>query len=109
MLIRGGENIYCVEVENVLYQHPAVVDAALVAIPHRTLGEEPGAIVTLAPGAKASEDEIRAFVAEHLAAFKVPARVVFWPEVLPRNINGKIMKNELRKVFTGGEVGSGAW
>ncbi len=109
MLIRGGENIYCVEVENILYQHPAVVDAALVAIPHRTLGEEPGAIVTLAPGAQASEDEIRAFVAEHLAAFKVPTRVVFWPEVLPRNINGKIMKNELRKVFTGGEVGAGAW
>jgi long-chain acyl-CoA synthetase len=109
MLIRGGENIYCVEVENVLYQHPAVVDAALVAIPHRTLGEEPGAIVTLAPGAQATEDEIRAFVAEHLAAFKVPTRVVFWPEVLPRNINGKIMKNELRKVFTGGEVGAGAW
>ncbi|HZY14461.1 MAG TPA: class I adenylate-forming enzyme family protein [Beijerinckiaceae bacterium] len=109
MLIRGGENIYCVEVENVLYQHPAVVDAALVAIPHRTLGEEPGAIVTLAPGAHATEDEIRAFVAEHLAAFKVPTRVVFWPEVLPRNINGKIMKNELRKVFTGGEVGTGAW
>ena len=54
MLIRGGENIYCVEVENVLYQHPAVIDAALVAIPHRTLGEEPGAIVTLAPGAQAS-------------------------------------------------------
>jgi long-chain acyl-CoA synthetase len=109
MLIRGGENIYCVEVENVLYQHPAVVDAALVGIPHRTLGEEPGAIVTLAPGAQATEDGIRAFVAEHLAAFKVPTRVVFWPEVLPRNINGKIMKNELRKVFTGGEVGAGAW
>jgi long-chain acyl-CoA synthetase len=109
MLIRGGENIYCVEVENVLYQHPAIVDAALVAIPHRTLGEEPGAIVTLAPGAAASEDEIRTFVAEHLAAFKVPTRVVFWPEVLPRNINGKIMKNELRKVFTGGKISAGSW
>ena len=46
MLIRGGENIYCVEVENALYEHPAVVDAAVVGIPHRTLGEEPGAVVT---------------------------------------------------------------
>ncbi|GAC1333075.1 MAG: class I adenylate-forming enzyme family protein [Beijerinckiaceae bacterium] len=109
MLIRGGENIYCVEVENVLYQHPAIIDAAIVAIPHRTLGEEPGAIVTLAPGAHATEDELRAFVAERLAAFKVPTRIVFWPDVLPRNINGKIMKSELRKVFTGGQVDAGAW
>ncbi|MDP3298806.1 MAG: class I adenylate-forming enzyme family protein, partial [Phenylobacterium sp.] len=54
MLIRGGENIYCVEVENVLYDHPAVMDAAVVGIPHRTLGEEPGAVVTLKPGASAT-------------------------------------------------------
>jgi long-chain acyl-CoA synthetase len=99
MLIRGGENIYCIEVENVLYDHPAVMDAALVGVPHRTLGEEPGAVVTLKPGAEASEAELRAFVAERLAAFKVPVRVVFWPETLPRNANGKIMKNELKKVF----------
>ena len=52
MLIRGGENIYCVEVENVLYDHPAVMDAALVGVPHRTLGEEPGAVVTLKPGGR---------------------------------------------------------
>jgi long-chain acyl-CoA synthetase len=99
MLIRGGENIYCIEVENVLYDHPAVMDAALVGVPHRTLGEEPGAVVTLKPGAKASEAELRAFVAERLAAFKVPVKVVFWPETLPRNANGKILKSELKKVF----------
>ncbi len=99
MLIRGGENIYCIEVENVLYDHPAVMDAALVGVPHRTLGEEPGAVVTLKPGAEATEAELRAFVAERLAAFKVPVKVVFWPETLPRNANGKIMKNELKKVF----------
>ena len=51
MLIRGGENIYCVEVENALYEHPAVIDAAVVGIPHHSLGEEPGAVVTLKPGA----------------------------------------------------------
>src|SRR5437868_1395762 len=99
MLIRGGENIYCVEVENALYEHPAVMDAAVVGIPHRTLGEEPGAVVTLKPGAHATEDELRAHVAERLAAFKVPVAVKFWHEVLPRNANGKILKNELKKLF----------
>jgi long-chain acyl-CoA synthetase len=99
MLIRGGENIYCIEVENVLYDHPAVMDAAVVGIPHRTLGEEPGAVVTLKPGAEATEQELRAFVAERLASFKVPVKVLFWHETLPRNANGKIMKNELKKLF----------
>ena len=99
MLIRGGENIYCIEVENVLYDHPAIMDAALVGIPHKTLGEEPGAVVTLKPGAEASERELRAFVAERLAAFKVPVKIVFWHETLPRNANGKILKTELKKIF----------
>ena len=99
MLIRGGENIYCVEVENVLYDHPAVMDAAIVGVPHKTLGEEPAAVVTLKPGAEATEQELRAHVAEHLAAFKVPVAVKFWHETLPRNPNGKILKNELKKLF----------
>ncbi len=99
MLIRGGENIYCVEVENVLYEHPAVMDAALVGIPHKTLGEEPGAVVHLKPGTTATEGELRSFVRERLANFKVPVKVAFWPETLPRNANGKILKIELKKVF----------
>ena len=99
MLIRGGENIYCIEVENVLYDHPAVMDAALVGIPHKTLGEEPAAVVTLKPGAEATEKELRAFVAERLAAFKVPVKILFQREVLPRNPQGKILKNELKKLF----------
>jgi long-chain acyl-CoA synthetase len=99
MLIRGGENIYSVEVENVLYEHPAVMDAALVGIPHKTLGEEPAAVVHLRPGGHATEDELRAWVRERLAAFKVPVKVAFWPEPLPRNANGKILKTELKKVF----------
>jgi long-chain acyl-CoA synthetase len=99
MLIRGGENIYCVEVENALYEHPAVMDAAIVPIPHHSLGEEPGAVVHLKPGMQASEADIRAFVAGKLAAFKVPVRVAFWPETLPRNVNGKILKTELKQVF----------
>jgi long-chain acyl-CoA synthetase len=99
MLIRGGENIYCVEVENVLYDHPAVMDAAVVAKAHRLLGEEPAAVVTLKPGHEATEAELRAHVAERLAAFKVPVAVKFWHETLPRNANGKILKSELKKLF----------
>ena len=64
MLIRGGENIYCVEVENALYEHPAVMDAAVIGLPHRTLGEEPAAVVTLKPGAGATEEELRHFVSQ---------------------------------------------
>ena len=99
MLIRGGENIYCVEVENVLYEHPAVMDAALVGIPHKTLGEEPAAVVHLKPESQATEAELRDWVRSRLAAFKVPVEVRFWPETLPRNANGKILKTELKKVF----------
>ncbi|MHB8529535.1 MAG: class I adenylate-forming enzyme family protein [Caulobacteraceae bacterium] len=99
MLIRGGENIYCIEVENALYDHPAVMDAAVVGIAHKTLGEEPAAVVTLKPGAAASEEELRAFVAARLAAFKVPVKILFWSETLPRNANGKIVKAELRTLF----------
>jgi long-chain acyl-CoA synthetase len=99
MLIRGGENIYCAEVENVLYEHPAVVDAAVVAIPHHSLGEEPGAIVTLKQGTQAGEDELRAFVSERIAAFKVPVKVIFLDSMLPRNANGKIVKSELKRLF----------
>ncbi len=101
MLIRGGENIYCVEVENALYDHPAVMDAAVVPLSHKTLGEEPAAVVTLKPGAHATEDELRGFVAERLAAFKVPVLIEFRHETLPRNPNGKILKAELKQELAG--------
>ncbi|MFE1600604.1 class I adenylate-forming enzyme family protein [Methylobacterium sp. ID0610] len=99
MLIRGGENIYCCEVENALHEHPAVVDAAVVAIPHPTLGEEPGAVVAVGRGQEVSEAELRAFVASRLAAFKVPVRILLHEEILPRNPSGKILKSALRKLF----------
>ena len=99
MLIRGGENIYCVEVENAIYEHPSVMDAAVIGIPHRTLGEEPAAAVHLKPGMKASEEELRHFVAQKIAAFKVPVKILFLPETLPRNANGKIMKRDLKGLF----------
>jgi acyl-CoA synthetase (AMP-forming)/AMP-acid ligase II len=95
MLIRGGENIYSSEVENALYDHPAVTDAAVIGIPHRTLGEEPAAVVHLAPGTSATEAELQDWVRARLAAFKVPVRILLLPETLPRNANGKILKKEL--------------
>ena len=99
MLIRGGENIYSSEVENVLYDYPGVTDVAVIGIPHRTLGEEPAAVVHLAPGAEATEAELQAWVRERLAAFKVPVRIVFLAETLPRNANGKILKKDLQPLF----------
>jgi long-chain acyl-CoA synthetase len=99
MLIRGGENIYCVEVENALHEHPSVLDAAVVGLSHPTLGEEPAAVVQVKAGHTVTEEALRAFVATRLAAFKVPVRVLFWSEILPRNPAGKILKAELRKLF----------
>jgi acyl-CoA synthetase (AMP-forming)/AMP-acid ligase II len=99
MIIRGGENIYSSEVENALYAHPAVTDCALIGVPHRTLGEEPAAVVHLAPGAAATEAELQQWVRERLAAFKVPVAIRFVHETLPRNANGKILKRELKGLF----------
>ena len=93
MIIRGGENIYSSEVENVLY------DAALIGLPHQQLGEEPAAVVHLAPGMEASEADLQEWVAERLAKFKVPVRIAFTPDTLPRNANGKILKKELSSFF----------
>jgi long-chain acyl-CoA synthetase len=100
-VIRGGENVYCVEVEAALFEHPAVSDAAAIGIPHRVLGEEVGAVVQLRAGASVSEQELRDHVAARLAAFKVPVRIWFRHEPLPRNPAGKILKRELRQKLVG--------
>ena len=101
MIIRGGENIYCVEIENRLVNHPDVLDAAVIGIPHPELGEEVKAIVQLEPGSSLDEDGVRAWVAETLAGFKVPTYVEVRTDKLPRNASGKLLKNALRGV---GEV-----
>ena len=103
MVIRAGENIYCAEVEAAIYEHPAVYEAAAFGIPHERLGEELVASVFLKPGAVVTDDELRAHVAEKLAPFKVPSRIVFVTEQLPRGATGKILKRELRdELVTGG-------
>ncbi len=94
LIIRGGENIYPAEIENRLVEHPGVADAAVVGAAHHTLGQEVVAVVQLDPGATVSAEELRAFVGERLAAFKVPARIEFVAE-LPRNATGKVVKTEL--------------
>ena len=99
MLIRGGENIYCVEVEAALYTHPDVFEAAVVAVPHKELGEEVGAVVRLKPGASVGVEDLRLHVREHLAAYKVPKYIEFTSNELPKNANGKVLKQDLRALM----------
>jgi long-chain acyl-CoA synthetase len=96
MIIRGGENIYCVEIEQRLVDHPAVADAAVIGVAHPELGEEVKAVVQVAPGERLSEDEVKSWVADALAYFKVPEYVVLTDDKLPRNASGKLLKNVLR-------------
>jgi len=97
MLIRGGENVYSVEVEAAIFEHPAVADVAVIGIPHEVLGEEVGAVVVLKPGMALSPEELREHVAERIAGFKVPSHVFIREEPLPRNPAGKVLKRDLRE------------
>jgi long-chain acyl-CoA synthetase len=96
VLIRGGENVYCSEVENALYSHPAVMDATVVGLPHKVLGEEVGAAVQVAPGATVDQAELQAWLKDRLAGFKIPVRIDIRIAPLPRNPSGKIMKRQVR-------------
>lgn len=97
MLIRGGENVYCVEIEDILVAHPEVMDAAVVGLPHRILGEEVGALVQVKPGATVTEADLLAYAARSLAPFKVPVRIAVRHEEFPRNASGKTLKPVLRE------------
>ena len=96
MIIRGGENVYSVQVEAALFEHPAVADCAVIGVPEPTLGEEVGAVVVLRPGAKVTADELGLHVKARLAGFMVPTHIWFRSEPLPRNPQGKVLKRELR-------------
>ncbi len=104
MLIRGGENVYSVEIEHVLFEHPAVADTAVIGVPHPVLGEEVGAAVVLRVGAKVSPEELSQHVRERLAGFKVPTHYWFRSEPLPRNPQGKVLKRQLRDELLGVDV-----
>jgi long-chain acyl-CoA synthetase len=97
MLIRGGENIYCIEVESALCEHPAVADAALIGLAHPVLGEVPAAVVQARE--PVNESDLRAFLADRVAAFKVPDRIAIRQAPLPRNASGKLVKSALKAMF----------
>ena len=99
MILRGGENIYCAEVEGALYTHPAVLETVAFAVPDDRLGEEVGVAVHLKPDAMLDAPGLREHMSSRLAAFKVPRYVWFLSEPLPRNANGKFLKRELREVL----------
>ena len=96
LIIRGGYNVYPREIEEVLYEHPAVAEAAVVGIAHDELGEEVGAAVTLKPGATATADELQAFVKERVAAYKYPRQVWLVAE-LPKGPTGKILRRAVQR------------
>lgn len=98
MIIRGGENISPEEIENVLYAHPKIEEAAVIGIPDSEWGQQPRALVVLKKGESAAEAEIIAYCHARLASFKQPRSVVF-VDALPRNQLGKVLKNQLRKEF----------
>ncbi len=95
MINRGGEKIYSIEVEHVLHDHPAILEAAVVAAPDAVYGEVVKAVVAFRPGNTLTSEDVKAWVAARLAKFKVPAHVEFI-DSLPRNLNGKLMKAQLR-------------
>jgi long-chain acyl-CoA synthetase len=96
MILRGGENVYCAEVESAIYTHPAIHEAAVFGLPHERLGEEVACSLVLRPGASLAADDLRAYLAKSIASFKVPAHVFIHTEPLPRNAAGKFLKRELR-------------
>ncbi|GAA3238230.1 class I adenylate-forming enzyme family protein [Nonomuraea helvata] len=101
MVIRGGENVYCAEVEAALFEHPAVDDAAVIGVPHEELGEEVGAVIRLAPDASVTTEELQSFLKDRIAKFKIPAYFWFREGELPRNPGGKILKTHLRREVLG--------
>jgi long-chain acyl-CoA synthetase len=101
MVLRGGENVYCSEVETAIYTHEAVAETAVFGIVDERLGEDVAAAVVLHPGQSMTQAELQAFLADKLAKYKVPAKVWFLDEPLPRNASGKFLKRELRKTLTG--------
>ena len=96
LIIRGGYNVYPREIEEVLYEHPAVREVAVVGVPHRELGEEVGAAVALKDGAEATPDELREHVKAQVAAYKYP-RQVWLVDELPKGPTGKILKREIER------------
>ena len=101
MVLRGGENVYSAEVEAAIYEHPAVAEAAVFAVPDDRLGEAVGVAVVLLDGDFCTADELRDHTRQLIASFKVPEYVWFLDQPLPQNANGKFLKRELRESLVG--------
>ena len=98
MIITGGENVYPAEIENVLYKHPAVLQAAVIGTPDAKWGEAVTALIVRREGIEAVEDEIQTFCRESVARYKVPKKVIF-VDSLPMSASGKILKYRLREKY----------
>jgi len=98
LIISGGENIYPAEIENILNGHPAILEVAVIGMPHPRWGESPRAVVVLRQGMQATEQALISYARAHLAHYKCPTSVVFTDQ-LPRNASGKLLKRELRRVY----------
>jgi long-chain acyl-CoA synthetase len=97
MVLRGGENVYCAEVEAAVHHHPAIAECCVFGVPDVRLGEDVAAAVVLREGYHLTAEELRAHCADHLARHKIPRNIWFMTEALPRNANGKFLKRELRE------------
>ena len=101
MVLRGGENVYCSEVETAICHHDAISEACVFGIPDERLGEDVAAVIVLREGHELSADDLRHFLSASLAKHKIPATIWFRSEPIPRNANGKFLKRELRKELVG--------
>ncbi len=102
MVLRGGENVYCSEVEAAIYEHPDVVEAAVFGVPDDRLGEAVGAAIVLRSGSTMTDEQLVAFLTDRIAKFKIPSSIWFRARELPRNANGKFVKRALRDELVGG-------
>jgi fatty-acyl-CoA synthase len=98
MIITGGENVYCAEVENALSAHPAVAEIAVIGAPHERWGETPVAVAALVPGAALTVGELREWGTSRLARYKLPT-ILHVMDALPRNASGKVLKTALRRQY----------
>jgi long-chain acyl-CoA synthetase len=97
MVLRGGENVYCAEVEAAMHHHPAIAECCVFGVPDARLGEDVAAAVVLRPGAALTAEELRTHCSQHLSRHKIPNHIWFLTEALPRNASGKFLKRELRE------------
>ena len=104
MILRGGENIFCAEVESAIYEHPKVHEVAVFGVPHERLGEEVAVAILPNDGVELTPEDIWTFLNGKIANYKIPAHVIVMKEPLPRNAAGKFLKREMQDMFVQGKL-----